>query len=83
MTLEEFRELERQAAEGMARVQRETQEDTLSRGGIVSKKKPRKKNTAYSRAFKKVKGKYMKKSGGWKKGGFARAVREAHRMAKK
>ena len=83
MTLEEFRELERQAAEGMARVQRETKEDTLSKGGIVSKKKSRKKNTAYSRAFKKVKGQYMKKSGGWKKGGFARAVRAAHRMAKK
>jgi len=47
------------------------------------KKTRRKVNTAYSKAFAKVKGKYMKKSGGWKKGGFARAVKAAHRMARK
>jgi len=49
----------------------------------AKKKTTRKANTAYSRAFAKVKGRYMKKSGGWKKDGFARAVRAAHRMARK
>lgn len=51
--------------------------------GKASKQGQRKIKSAYSRAFAQVKGKYMKKTGGWKKGGFARAVREAHRMAKK
>ena len=48
-----------------------------------SKPKPkRRKNTAYARAFKKVQSKYKLKSGKWKKGGFGRAVREAHKLAK-
>ena len=46
------------------------------------KKRKRRKNTAYSRAFKKVQSKYKKANGQWKKGGFGRAVREAHRLAK-
>jgi len=40
-------------------------------------------NRRYARAFKKCKAKHMKKNGQWKKGGFKRCVREAHRMAKK
>jgi len=47
--------------------------------------KPRKKKTAYqrrySKAFDKVKSKYKMKSGKWKKDGFKRAVREAHKLA--
>ena len=47
--------------------------------------KPKKKKTAYqrrySKAFDKVKGKYKLKSGKWKKDGFKKAVREAHKMA--
>ena len=37
----------------------------------------------YGRAFKKVASKYKTKSGAWMKNGFARAQKEAHRMAKR
>ena len=40
-------------------------------------------NRKYKAAFKKVAPRYKLKSGKWKAGGFKRAVREAHRMAKK
>ena len=40
-------------------------------------------NRKYKAAFKKVAPRYKLKSGKWKSGGFKRAVREAHRMAKK
>ena len=47
--------------------------------------KSKKKKTAYqrrySKAFNKVKGKYKLRSGKWKKDGFKRAVREAHKLA--
>jgi len=47
--------------------------------------KPKKKKTAYqrrySKAFDKVKSKYKLRSGKWKKDGFKRAVREAHKLA--
>jgi hypothetical protein len=42
-----------------------------------------KKQLNYSKAFKKVQSKYKLKSGKWKKGGFKRAVKEAHKLAKK
>ena len=48
-------------------------------------KKKRKKsayNRRYAAAFKRVQGKYKKKSGGWMKDGFKRAQREAHRIAR-
>ena len=49
--------------------------------------KTRRKVSAYNRkykaAFKKVAPRYKLKSGKWKAGGFKRAVREAHRLAKK
>jgi len=47
------------------------------------KKKPRKKNTKYAKAFRKVQSKYKLKSGKWKKGGFKAAVKAAHKEAKK
>ena len=50
----------------------------------LDKPKPkRKKNTKYSKAVKKVESKYKLKYGKWKKNGFARAVKEAHKLAKK
>tara|TARA_Y100000004_G_C8936372_1_gene422287 strand:- start:1095 stop:1406 length:312 start_codon:yes stop_codon:yes gene_type:complete len=42
-----------------------------------------KKQLNYSKAFKKVQSKYKLKSGKWKQGGFAKAVKEAHKLAKK
>lgn len=47
--------------------------------------KPKKKKTAYqrrySKAFDRVKSKYKLKSGKWKKDGFKKAVKEAHKIA--
>lgn len=52
---------------------------------IAQPKKAKKRASAYSRkyksAFKKVAPKYKLKNGRWKKGGFKRAVKEAHRVA--
>ena len=49
--------------------------------------KPKRKRSAYNRryaaAFKKVQRKFKKKNGGWKKDGFKRAQREAHRIARR
>lgn len=57
-------------------------------GAVEAAKAPKgKKKTAYQReykkAFKRVAPKYKKKNGTWKKDGFKKAVREAHRMARK
>ena len=48
-----------------------------------SQKRRRRKNTRYAKAFKKVQSKYKKANGQWKKGGFGKAVKEAHKLAKK
>lgn len=54
---------------------------------IVDQVKPKKRNTAYTRrykkAFKKLAPKYKLKSGKWKKDGFRSAVRAAHKEARK
>lgn len=50
---------------------------------VKSKRKPNAHNRAYARAFKRCKAKHQKKNGGWKKGGFKRCVKEAHKLAKK
>jgi hypothetical protein len=47
------------------------------------KRKPSAYNKAYSRAFAKVQGRYKKKSGGWMKDGYKRAVAAAHKLARK
>ncbi len=47
------------------------------------KRKASSSNRAYSKAFKKVKGKYMTKSGSWKKNGFANCCKAAHKMCRK
>lgn len=46
------------------------------------KKRKTKKQAAYSRAFKKLAPKYKKKSGGWKKNGFARCAAAARKAVK-
>jgi hypothetical protein len=50
-------------------------------------KKAKRKASAYSkkygRNFKKCMNKHKKKNGQWKKGGYKRCVREAHRMSRK
>lgn len=40
-------------------------------------------NRRYKAAFRKIAPRYKLKSGKWKAGGFKRAVREAHKMAKR
>lgn len=49
--------------------------------------KPKRRKSAYSRkykkAFKQVASKYKLKSGAWRTGGFDKAVKEAHKLAKK
>jgi len=47
------------------------------------KRKASSSNKKYAAAFKKVKGRFMKKSGGWKKNGFRNAARAAHKLARK
>tara|TARA_R110002110_G_scaffold415023_1_gene647515 strand:- start:851 stop:1096 length:246 start_codon:yes stop_codon:yes gene_type:complete len=51
------------------------------------KAKPKRKASAYSKkyakAFKSIAPKHKKKSGGWKQGGYKRAVKQAHAKAKK
>jgi len=52
---------------------------------VKSVKKAKRKVSAYSKkykvAFSKVKSKYKTKAGKWKKDGFKKAVRAAHKMA--
>lgn len=40
-------------------------------------------NKRYSKAFNKHQGRFKKKSGGWKKGGYRAAVKAAHKEAGK
>lgn len=47
-----------------------------------AKRKPSAYSLKYSKAFKSVKSAHMKKSGGWKKDGYKRAVKAAHKKAK-
>ena len=49
----------------------------------TAKRKPSAYSKKYAKAFKAVKGKHMKKSGGWKKDGYKRAVKAAHAKAKR
>ena len=49
----------------------------------VRRKRKSPYKAAYSRHFDKVKSKYKTKAGKWKKDGFKRAVKEAHRLTKK
>jgi len=46
-------------------------------------RKPSAYSAKYSRAFKSVKSKHLKKNGGWKKDGYKKAVKAAHAKAKR
>jgi hypothetical protein len=48
-----------------------------------AKRKASAYNRRYKAAFRKIAPRYKLKSGKWKAGGFKRAVREAHKMAKR
>ncbi len=53
---------------------------------VTPKKAPRKASAyskKYAKAFQSVKSKHMKKSGGWKKDGYKKAVKAAHAKAKR
>lgn len=57
-------------------------------GAVDAAKAPKKRKVsayskAYGRAFKRVSPQYKKKSGGWKKDGFKRAQKAAHKLAGK
>lgn len=47
------------------------------------KRKPSAYSAKYAKAFKSIAPKHKKKSGGWKQGGYKRAVKQAHAKAKK
>lgn len=54
---------------------------------VQTKKKAPRKASAYSKkyakAFKSIAPKHKKKAGGWKQGGYKRAVKQAHAKAKR
>lgn len=56
---------------------------TAPKAPSKAKRAPSAYNKRYSAALKKVAPKHKKKNGTWKKDGFKKAVREAHRLAKK
>jgi hypothetical protein len=62
--------------------QAEALENENSITSVTNKKKPTAYQRKYKKAFAKVKPKHMNKNGKWKKDGFKRAVKEAHRMCK-
>jgi len=51
--------------------------------GIIRKQKVSMYQQKYTKAFKQVASKHKKKDGTWKKGGFQKAVKEAHAKARK
>ena len=62
-------------------------EQVLDRVNLsTTKEKPKRKKTKYQRAYKKafdsLKPDYVKANGQWKKGGFKRCVKAAHKKAK-
>ena len=52
-------------------------------GKPVTRRRKTKYQAAYKRNFNKIKSKYMKQNGTWKKGGFKAAVKAAHKMSRK
>lgn len=49
----------------------------------TQKRKPSAYSKKYAKAFKSIAPKHKKKSGGWKQGGYKRAVKQAHAKAKR
>jgi len=62
-------------------------ESSVSKKAVSKPKKAKRKVSAYSKkyakAFKSIAPKHKKKSGGWKQGGYKRAVKQAHAKAKR
>ena len=54
-----------------------------SKAAPKRKRQPSAYSKRYGKAFKSLSPKYKKKSGGWKKDGFVRAQRAAHKAARK
>ena len=83
MTMEEYLELLR----SMQPMETVSVDEAIRRERFYSPPEKKKKKTAYQKRyeknFKKIENKYKLKSGKWKKNGFKRAVKEAHRMSKK
>ena len=79
-------EAKRQAKKGGKKVVQAAVAAPIAAAKSTSKRRKRKKsryNTAYAKNFKKVQGKHKTNSGSWKKDGFKRAQKEAHRLTKK
>lgn len=69
----------RDSKEAKPKPSKESPKPTLRK----TKRKPSAYNLRYAKALKKVQSKYKTKKGGWKKDGYKRAVKEAHRIARK
>lgn len=54
-----------------------------SRRPTPKKRKASAYNRRYAAALKKIQHKHKTKAGSWKKGGYRKAVKEAHKLAKK
>jgi len=78
LTLDEY-----EALRALIGSERESEGATLAASAPKKKRKASAYSMRYSRAFKKVQGKYKLKSGAWAKDGFKRAQKAAHAMAKK
>lgn len=72
----------------LIRSERESEGASLSQSDNSPADKPkRKRKSAYQRRYEKnfraIEADYKLKNGNWKKNGFKRAVKEAHRLSKK
>lgn len=64
----------------------ENKKSSVKRAAQTKKKAPRKASAyskKYAKAFKQIAPKHKKKAGGWKTGGYKRAVKQAHAKAKR
>ena len=71
----------------LIRSERESEGAMLADRKDMQEKPKRRRKTAYQRRyeknFKSIESDYKLKNGNWKKNGFKRAVKEAHRLSKK
>lgn len=77
MTLEEY-----EALRSLISSERESEGAIEERRVTKKPRKPSAYNKRYASHFKKVQKKYKTKSGSWKKNGFKRAQKEAHKLAR-
>ena len=82
LSLEEYEALRSMAHENSCINCSGSTEEVVEVPLVKPKRKATAANRKYAAAFKKVKGRYMKKSGGWKKNGFRNCCRAAHKMCK-